>query len=721
MVYKKTGNFSRTVSILYIVLGLLMCCIACRFNGQTRNDHWHTYRGTPDALQYSSLSQIDTSNVHQLTPAWTFHTGDSSSRSTIECNPIIVGTTIYLTSPTLHLIALEATSGKELWRFKPMEQASGINRGVTYGKFNDLEYLFFPAGKYMYAVNAQSGKLIESFGDQGKIDLRIGLGQDTVSLSITVTTPGILFKNILIIGSATGEGYNASPGHIRAYDAASGKMLWIFHTIPQKGEFGYETWAWVAGENYGGSNNWGGMSLDEKKGIVYVSTGSPTYDFYGANRIGANLFANCILALDAHTGIRKWHYQAVHHDIWDYDLPCAPTLVDIQWQGNAREALLQPTKMGELIVLDRVTGEPLLQPTEMPVPPSDIPGEKAFNSQPYHQGIFLTGQGWDTLDLTTLSESARSYVKQQARQYRAVGMYDPPSLAGTIGRPGTRGGLLWGGISFDPQTQTAFANCNDFPMIYQLEKVSPQGGQDLQHKGATRGQIVYTLNCTNCHGADRRGATAAVPSLIGLNNKYPRSEIEKIIVKGKGLMPAHSQFSSTDLNAMIDYLVDEKDSPSNKPSGDLKHRDSTTDKYVLKSYKIFTDQEGFPASAPPWGTLNAIDMKTGRIKWQVPLGYYPKLKNRGLPNTGTQNFGGCVSTAGGLIFIGATADEMFRAFNARNGAELWSYKLPAGGYATPSVYQVDGKQYVVIAAGGGNRNGTPSSDVYMAFALPGNQ
>ncbi|MDZ4708743.1 MAG: PQQ-binding-like beta-propeller repeat protein [Saprospiraceae bacterium] len=705
---------------LFKIAGLVLLC-SC---GNNRYEVWDTYRGSPDALQYSSLSQIDTSNVHLLTPAWTFHTGDSGQRTTIECNPIIVGNTVYLTSPTLHLIALDATHGKELWRYKPTgkEVASGINRGVTYWKDKGLEYIFFPAGKYMYAVNARTGSLIESFGDQGKIDLRAGLGQDTAKLSVTVTTPGILFKNILIIGSATGEGYNASPGHIRAYEAATGNLLWIFHTIPQKGEYGYETWAWIEGENYGGTNDWGGMSLDEKKGIVYVSTGSPTYDFYGANRVGANLFGNCIIALDAATGIRKWHYQAVHHDIWDYDLPCAPTLADIHWQGKDREVLLQPTKMGELLVLDRNTGEALLPSVEKPVPPSDIPGEQAFATQPYNQGILLTGQGWDTTDLTTLSDSARNYLKQQTRQYRAQGMYDPPSLNGTIGRPGTRGGMLWGGISFDPQSQTAFANCNDFPMIYQLEKVPSEAGDDLQHEGASRGQIVYALNCSNCHGADRKGATEAVPSLMGLSKRYSKEGLSKIITQGKGLMPAHTQFSSPDLNAMVTYLMNEPDSSATGKTErvQMNHK-LPLEKYVLKSYKIFTDQEGFPASAPPWGTLNAVDMKTGQLKWQVPLGYYPKLKDRGFPNTGTQNFGGCVSTAGGLVFIGATADEMFRAFNVRNGAELWSYKLSAGGYATPSVYQVKGKQYVIIAAGGGNRNGTASADVYMAFALEGSR
>jgi len=704
-----------------IIIGIFISCTSCDFDPNKKYTKWGTYRGTPDALQYSDLSQVDTSNVHLLTPAWTFHTGDSGQRTTIECNPIIVGNKIYLTSPSLQLIALEASSGKELWRFAPTgkELSSGVNRGVTYWKHKDQECIFFPAGKYLYSVDAVSGNLNESFGDQGKIDLRADLGRDTATVSITVTTPGIVYKNILIIGSATGEGYNASPGHIRAYNAQTGQLVWTFHTIPQKGEYGYDTWDWIEGENYGGTNNWGGMSLDINKGIVYVSTGSPTYDFYGANRAGKNLFGNCIIALEATSGIRKWHYQAVHHDIWDYDLPCAPTLADINWRGKNRETLIQPTKMGELILLDRNTGEPLIPHNEKSVPASDIPGEKAFNSQPFNQGILLTKQGWDSTDLTNISDSAKEFTLRQARQYKSGPIYNPPSLTGSIGRPGTRGGMLWGGISFDPHTQTVFANCNDFPMIYQMNKVPPEAGMEMQHEGVNRGQIVYALNCSNCHGSDRKGATTAVPDLAGLNKKYTHPEVEKIITKGKGLMPAHTQFSSSDLKAMVTYLMDET-SPSASEKNDLTKSNSIQllEKYVLKSYKILTDQEGYPASAPPWGTLNAVDMKKGSIKWKIPLGYYPALKSRGLPNTGTQNFGGCVSTAGGLVFVGATADEMFRAINVSNGSELWSHKLPAGGYATPSVYQVNGKQYIVIAAGGGNRNGTPSSDVYMAFALP---
>ncbi len=704
--------YHQSIHFIFVLLSMLVIGGAgCKYDSK-EYPTWHIYRGDASATQFSALKQIDTTNVHLLKPVWIFHTGDSGSRTTIECNPIIIGDMMYITSPRLHLIALNAVSGQEIWRFKPMGQegSSGINRGVTYWPDQKEEQIFYSAGHYLYAVHARTGAQIQEFGHQGRIDLRADLDRDTTTISISLTSPAILYDSILIIGSATGEGYDASPGHIRAYHARTGALKWTFHTIPYPGEYGYSTWNWIKNENYGGTNNWGGLSLDEKKGIVYVATGSPTYDFYGGNRKGDNLFANCVIALDAHNGQRIWHYQTVKHDIWDYDLPCAPTLATIPWSGGMRDILIQPTKMGELILLDRNTGIPLLKPDELSVPPSDIPGEQASKTQSFNQGITLVKQGWDTSLVTDISDSAKAYVLAQSRKYKFYGMYTPPSEIGTITQPGTRGGMGWGGISYDPKNNIVYTTCNDFPMLFQLEKVGNKGGRTNDYH---EGERTYLLNCSNCHGGDRKG-TVGIPGLLQLQKKNNAIETRKIITQGKGLMPAHTQFSNQVLDQLIHYLYNDHVEVKSRSEG----VDTTLDKYVLKGFKIFTDKEGYPGSKPPWGTLNAVDIGSGQTKWSVPLGYYPKLKARGISNTGTQNFGGCVATSGGLVFVGSTADELFRAYHMDSGRELWSYQLPAGGYATPSVYSVHGKQYIVIAAGGGNRNATPSNDIYITFALP---
>ncbi|MGB3848701.1 MAG: PQQ-binding-like beta-propeller repeat protein, partial [Tunicatimonas sp.] len=386
-------------------------------------DQWRVYRGSAGALQYSALRQIDITNVHQLQPAWTYRTGDAGERTTIECNPIIIDDLMYVTSPQLDLVALDAATGIERWRFRPPEEASGVNRGVTYWEDGQDRRIFYGAGVNLYALDAQNGQPVAAFGEGGRLDLRKHLGADPATLSITLSTPGIVYGDLLIIGSATGEGYNASPGHIRAYDVRRGELAWIFRTLPQPSTFGYDTWQWLPGENYGGANNWGGLSLDEARGVVYVATGSPTYDFYGANRLGENLFGNCVIALDATTGRRKWHYQAVHHDLWDYDLACAPTLMTIPHRGRAVEVVVQPTKMGTLIVLDRETGQPLTDTQETPAPASDVPGEQAHPTQPMQSELVIVKQGLDEDRLTNISPEAEAYARQEFAKYRNEGFF----------------------------------------------------------------------------------------------------------------------------------------------------------------------------------------------------------------------------------------------------------------------------------------------------------
>ncbi len=675
------------------------------------HDTWKVYRGGAGAQQFSDLDQINKENVHLLEPAWIFHTGEKTERSPMECNPIVIGNTMYITSANLDLIALDAGTGETKWRYvvDVKDRASGVNRGVTYFEDSSGGRIFFSVGYYLYAVHAGTGDLVSGFGKEGRIDMRQNLDRDSEDISVTLSSPVIVFEDLIIMGSATGEGYDASPGHIRSYNAYSGELVWIFHTIPQDGQFGYDTWKWVEGENYGGTNNWGGLSLDLDKGWVFAATGSPAYDFYGANRKGANLYGNSIIALDARTGERQWHYQTVKHDIWDYDLPAAPTLIDLPGDGGVIKALVQPTKMGELILLDRYTGRPIVNPEEIPVPRSTVPGEEAFPSQLQNQGITIVTQGFDTAKITNISSDAALFIKEELKKYKNEGMYTPPSLEGTIAMPGTRGGVLWGGLSYDHHKNMVYVNANEIPMILKLKKIEQEG-----LKGESLGYNLYMSNCSSCHGSNKEGLTDTYPSLQDVGNQLSDSAMVAIIQKGKGLMPAFAQLDPEQMDALVAYLKD--DVLQKKRNSEAIPQQM--DRYVLDGFKIFTDQEGFPANQPPWGTLNAVDLSTMSVKWRVPLGYYPELKQRGLPDTGTQNFGGCVATAGGLVFIGGSADEMFRAFDADTGEILWEYKLSAGGYAVPAVYQIDGRQYIVIAAGGGNRIGTPTGDAFYAFALP---
>jgi quinoprotein glucose dehydrogenase len=676
---------------------------------------WPVYRGDPKGNQYASIAQIHAANVHRLQRAWEYRTGDADQRSTMHVNPLVIKGTMYVTTPALKAVALDAATGRERWVFDPSVYNNGTvvrlrNRGVTYWRGTEGERIFHFVRDRVYAIDANSGRLIRTFGTNGYVDLRQNLGVDPSTAVIEMTSPAAVFKNFLIVASRVNESYDASPGHIRAYDAVTGQLRWMFHTIPRKGEFGWDTWQWVENENYGGANAWGGVTVDEQRGWVFAATGSATEDFYGGFRKGSNLFANSVLALDATTGERKWHYQTVRHDIWDYDNPPAPILVTLRNGNTSRDAVVQLTKMGYTFVLDRDTGEPLFPVHENRVPRSTVPGEETWPTQALPlKPQPLVRQMLTEADLTRITPESHAYALREFRKYVSGPMFTPPSLQGTITTPGHLGGAEWHGASFDPMLNMLYVNVNEAPTINRLRPVHDIGAENLSP--AQLGRRIYERTCAACHGVERQGTAPHTPAL--LNIIATRGEIERVIAQGRNAMPAFPQFRPRELSALSTYLKGAPPDATSGPAGE-----STADRYTIDGYPLFLDQHGVPAIAPPWGTLNAVDLVSGDLAWKVPLGEYPALVKKGIRQTGSLNFGGAVATAGGIIFIAATADEKIRAFEKHSGKVLWEHQLPAGGYATPSVYMVAGRQYVAIAAGGSGKNATKSGDAIVAFALP---
>ena len=529
------------------------------------------------------------------------------------------------------------------------------------------------------------------------------------------------------MGSSLHESYGSLPGHIRAYDVISGEIEWIFHTIPFPGEFGYETWPEDYYKTGGGANAWGGFSIDIERGVVYTATGAATHDFYGADRLGPGLFSNSILALDAATGKYKWHFQVSHHDVWDYDLPTAPNLITINKDGKEVDAVVQLTKQGLVFVLDRDTGEPLFEVEERPVPQSTIEGEITWPTQPFPvKPPPLVRQHFDMSMVTDISSEANASVREQIEGFNMGEIYSPPSLNGTIQLPGFRGGAEWSGGAFDPESGIIYVGVNDMPNLVQLIETNYQNPRlSSEFQSLTDfGEHVYQLNCAACHGKDLKGSIS-YPSLLHIADSFSLDQVGTLIKTGRGMMPSFAQLSEQDRRALLAFLFEMSDGKAKelmpieeKPMPAVVNDQNQSRKYRLKAYKQLRDLNGYPGIKPPWGILVAVNLNSGSILWKIPLGTYEKLTRQGIPPTGTQLFGGGIVTAGGLIFIGASRDEKFRALDKGTGETLWEYQLPAGGYATPATYEVGGQQFVVIAAGGGGFQGTKMGDWYLAFKLP---
>lgn len=700
------------------------------------HDEWEARGGGPASIRYSSLDQIDTTNIEQLEVAWTYRTGDADpeNNSQIQANPIVIDGTLYGTSPKLKVFAVDAATGAEKWVFDPLSGSRTVNlglnnnRGVTYWEGEDGGgRILMTAGATLFAIDSETGTLIENFGDGGTASLKQGLGERAQDLHVSTTSPGVTYEDLLIMGSRVGEGNDAAPGHIRAFDVRTGRLEWTFHTIPRPGEFGHETWGDAAALNRaGGANSWAGVAVDRERGIVYAPTGSATPDFFGGNRPGKNLFANSLLALDAETGERIWHYQIVHHDLWDRDLPSPPSLVTVRHDGRTVDAVVQTTKMGDLFVFDRETGEPLFPVEERPVPTEGaLPGEAPWPTQPRPtspEPFVRQEMAPDEIN-PYVPDTVQRTLRRKVKRLRNEHLYDPPSMEGTLSFPGFNGGALWGGNAFDPETNLLYVNANSFPSIIEMVPVQESGTrpgaaeEDERGRQFPVGRAAYRSNCMTCHGPERAGS-GEVASLKDVGERSSPRDLLRVIRTGRGRMPGFGHLSDAEQKALVNYLLGRRHYAVDAHSAPGASAHDSAVPYTMAGYNDFRVPDSWvPAVSPPWGTLSAINLNTGEYAWQTPLGEYPALADRDLPPTGAENFGGPAVTTGGLVFIAATPDEKIRAFHKRTGEVLWAHGLPAAGFATPSVYAVDGRQYLVVACGGG-KVGAPSGDAYVAFRLP---
>ena len=697
---------------------LSLLCLAAASCGDVRRqpdngyEGWPVYGGGPEQLRYSRLDQINTQNVSGLEVAWAYDTGDEFPGSQIQCNPLVVDDLLYGSSPNGRVFALDAATGEELWSRRLMVdgvpfEGRTLNRGFMHWRDGNDSRLYASARHLLYALDARTGDPVEGFGNGGAIDLRENLQPRAMNLAVSLRTPGVVYGNMLVIGSVVSESLPSAPGYIRAYDALTGALRWKFHTIPHPGEPGYETWPEDGWQRLGGANSWAGMALDVQRGLVYAGTGSAAFDFWGGNRPGDNLYANSLLCLRAETGELVWHHQFVRHDVWDMDIPTAPVLATVARAGRLVDAVVVATKTSHLYAFDRETGESLFPLQEIEMADSDVDGEVLSDRQVVPVLPPPLGrQRLTEAELTSRTPAAREAVLKRFRAVRSGGLFTPPSLQGTIIFPGFDGGAEWGGQAFDPETGLLYVNVNEMAWILRLTERAKMGG-------AVNGKRLYQRHCAACHLDDLSGAPPNFPALSDLS--IDAGGLASLVRGGVGRMPAFPNLSDAAVRSIANFVLEGEAGAAivAAPSGQPPDVPFTHD-----GYNRFLDPDGYPAISPPWGTLNAVNLDTGEIGWKLRLGEYPELADAGIPTTGTENYGGPVVTAGGLLFIGATApDRKFRAFDKLTGKLLWEAILPAGGNATPAVYEVGGRQFVAIAAGGG-KTGSPSGGSYVAFALP---
>ena len=674
-----------------------------RTPAQQQHD-WPAYGGTAENNHYSSLAQINRTNVKQLAPAWSF---DSQEEGGLQSTPIVVEGVLYGITPTQKVFALDAATGRLFWKFDSGIKGTQPDRGLAYWAQGKDKRILVGVMNFVYALNAATGRPIASFGHHGRIDLRENLGRvPATSQSVDLTSPGIVYQDLLIVGGRNPETPPAPPGSIRAFDVRTGKLRWSFHTIPHPGEFGHDTWPRDAWKTAGAANNWAGMAVDASRGIVYVPTGSAVPDFYGGDRAGDDLFANCLIALHAQTGERIWHFQAVRHDIWDRDFPASPVLLTVKREGKDIDAVAQTTKQGFVYLFDRTNGAPLFPIEYHKYPASVVPGEVTAAEQPLPVLPAPYARQFLSEDLlTNRTPEARQWVLEKFRTLVSDGQFLPLKVGkDTVVFPGFDGGAEWGGPAVDPETGIIYVNSNEMAWT----------GALAPNTGENSAQGIYLSQCGVCHGEKMMGSPPAIPALVGIGDRLTPQQIAATITAGKGGMPGFPNLSDDQISALLTYLTSGESkelSAGGPPPEPMKYR--------FTGYHKFLDPDGYPAVLPPWGTLNAIDLNTGEYAWKIPLGQYPELAAKGLMNTGTENYGGPIVTAGGLVFIGATNfDKKFRAFDKATGELLWEATLPFAGNATPITYEVNGRQFVVIAAGGGKDPKSSSGGVYVAFALP---